>query len=102
MTASVSEKRRRSVDPASRSALALGVLMRRLRRSHELTQKSVAEKAGIDQSYLSLIESGKRAAPRELLSRIARAMGLRLPGLEAIVDEVSRGNDRADSRRRTS
>jgi transcriptional regulator with XRE-family HTH domain len=99
---SVTENRHRTANSASRSALALGVLMRRLRRSHELTQKSVAEKAGIDQSYLSLIESGKRAAPRELLGRIARAMGLKLSALEAIVDEVIRGNDRADSRRRTS
>ena len=42
-----------------------------LRKQHNMTQSELAEKLGIEQSYLSLIENGKRKPHAELLQKIA-------------------------------
>jgi transcriptional regulator with XRE-family HTH domain len=60
----------------------LGAVVRRLRRREGLTQVRLAQRAGIDQGYLSQLESGKRANPSAVIvKRLARALGLRVTEL---------------------
>ena len=48
-----------------------GMVLRAIRKSRRLSQTELAEKAGIDQSYLNKIENGKRMPSDEVLFRLA-------------------------------
>lgn len=56
----------------------LGTTMRRLRHTHRLSQEALAERAGLDRTFISLIERGKRRATLESAEAIAAALGLTL------------------------
>jgi putative transcriptional regulator len=61
----------------------LGAVLRRLRRQRDLTQKRLAQRAGIDQGYLSNIESGKRPHPSAVIvKKLARALDV---GIEELL-----------------
>lgn len=54
---------------------SFGPRLRELRRARGLTQKQLADAAGIDHTYLSRVECGKMTPPKEPLLRwIAEAM----------------------------
>ncbi len=57
-----------------RAALARQLRALRLRR--HLTQAALAERAGMDRSYLSGIERGRHNVPLDTLCRLAWALGL--------------------------
>jgi transcriptional regulator with XRE-family HTH domain len=57
--------------------LRLGDQLRAIRRSRNLTQKEVAERARISQPALSRIELGGGVPDIETLQRLGRAMGVR-------------------------
>lgn len=57
--------------------LRLGDQLRSIRRSRNLTQKEVAERAGISQPALSRIELGGGVPDIETLRRLGNAMGVR-------------------------
>jgi DNA-binding XRE family transcriptional regulator len=57
--------------------LRLGDQLRAIRRSRNLTQKEVAERAGITQPALSRIELGGGVPDLETLRRLGNAMGVR-------------------------
>src|SRR5262245_36357434 len=65
---------------SSRSAVRqheqLGALLTRLRTERDVPQKRVAQRAGIDGSTLSRLESGERGVSREVLNRICDALGI--------------------------
>ena len=50
--------------------------LRSLRRRRKLTQESLAERAGMDRSYVSGIERGKHNVPLDTICRLAWALGL--------------------------
>ena len=52
-------------------------LLREARQDAGMTQRALAEAAGIQQSHIAAIESGKRKVSAELLTRILRAAGYR-------------------------
>ena len=54
----------------------LGQLLTRLRDERGLTQKQVADQAGISNSTLSRLESGDRGVSREVLDRICAVLEL--------------------------
>jgi transcriptional regulator with XRE-family HTH domain len=63
--------------------MTLGRAIRAIRRAAGLSQKELAEAAGIDQSYLSMIESDQRSNPGvRIMSRLAQA-------LEVSMDELA-------------
>jgi DNA-binding XRE family transcriptional regulator len=68
--------------------LRLGDQLRAIRRSRNLTQKEVAERAGISQPALSRIELGGGVPDIETLRRLGNAMGVRF--------RVIVGNEEAD------
>ncbi len=52
-------------------------MLKSLREQKGLTQVHLAEKAGIGQPYLAMIESGERKNPTvEVLKRLAKALGV--------------------------
>ena len=53
-----------------------------LRKQHNMTQSELAEKLGIEQSYLSLIENGKRKPHPELLQKIAAEFDMGIEELD--------------------
>jgi transcriptional regulator with XRE-family HTH domain len=55
---------------------ALGQSVRRRREARELTQEKLAEKAGLDPTYISGIERGLRNPGIKNVARLARALGL--------------------------
>jgi len=55
---------------------ALGRNVRRRREVRELTQEKLAEKAGLDPTYISGIERGLRNPGIKNVARLAKALGL--------------------------
>ena len=53
-----------------------GVLLKRLRQQCRMTQKAVADLAGVTQSRISDMESGTRAIPPEAAKRRAEHFGV--------------------------
>lgn len=60
----------------------IGRAIRRIRMSKGLTQTEVAERAGVDQAYITMLERGKRKNPTLIvLERIADALRVELRDL---------------------
>ena len=60
----------------------IGRAIRRIRKSRGLTQTEVAERAGVDQAYITMLERGKRKNPTLIvLERIADALRVELKDL---------------------
>lgn len=55
---------------------ALGLNIRQRREARELTQEKLAEKSGLDATYISGIERGLRNPGILNVARIAKALGL--------------------------
>jgi transcriptional regulator with XRE-family HTH domain len=55
---------------------ALAAQLRSVRRRRKLTQEALAERAGMDRSYLSGIERGKHNVPLDTICRLAWALGM--------------------------
>ncbi|TYB47950.1 helix-turn-helix domain-containing protein [Actinomadura chibensis] len=57
---------------------SIGAAIRRARRARGLTQTALAERAGLTQPAVSLLESGARVPPLPALERVADVLGLRV------------------------
>ena len=55
---------------------ALGRNLRRLREAKPLTQEKLAEKAGLDSTYISGIERGLRNPGIKNVAKLAKALGI--------------------------
>jgi len=53
-----------------------GQLLKRYREAARLSQSRLAQRAGFDHSYVSRLESGRRAPTREAILRLAEALEL--------------------------
>lgn len=49
--------------------------LQKLRQSKNMTQQDVANKAGIERAYYTMIENGTRSPSPAVAKRIARALG---------------------------
>jgi len=62
--------------------MTLGQAIRSIRQEGGLSQKDLAEAAGIDQSYLSMIESDQRRNPgTRIIARLAQALQVSIDDL---------------------
>jgi transcriptional regulator with XRE-family HTH domain len=61
--------------------------LRRLRRATHLTQEQLAEAAGLDRSFVSLIENARANVSLDNMCRIAAAVGVRPDELLRPTDE---------------
>ncbi len=66
-------------------SLRLGIIIRRLRQSLGISQKHLANAAGIDQSMISLIEKGKRNTRINLNSLQAIARELKQDSVSTLI-----------------
>lgn len=58
--------------------LSFAVLLKRARKRAGLTQEALGKKAGLTGSYISMIESGRKPAPRPpVITRLCKALGVR-------------------------
>src|SRR5881398_2367727 len=55
---------------------ALAARLRDVRQRRHLTQAALAERAGIDRSYLSAIERARHNVPLDTVCRLAWALGM--------------------------
>ena len=53
---------------------AVALAIRRFRKDHGMSQEALAEKAGLDRTYISGIERGVRNITLDSLDRIIRAL----------------------------
>ncbi len=74
---------------------ALAAQLRALRRRRRLTQQALAERAGMDRSYLSAIERGKHNVPLDTVCRLAWALSMDVRDLVAAPAERRRAARRA-------
>lgn len=56
--------------------IALGIAIRKLREKTGLSQEKFAAKAGIDRTYQTSVENGRRNVSLLTLDRISRALGV--------------------------
>lgn len=54
----------------------VGPTVRRLRRERRWTQEDLAERAGVDQTTVSLVETAKRDVPLDLMRKLAGGLGV--------------------------
>lgn len=59
-------------------SLILGQVVKRHRLAKKLSQESLAEKADVHPTYISLLENGHRAPGVDVAERIAKALGTKL------------------------
>lgn len=70
---------------ADEQASKLGAYLKELREERKLTLGQVADKAGLDPSYLFYLEAGKRRQPHpDYLHRLARFYGVLVEDLYAL------------------
>lgn len=60
---------------------ALGSAVLKRRRTRDLSQEDLGEVAGVDRTYVSGLEAGRRNPTLETLLRLAAALGLPLSDL---------------------
>ena len=53
-----------------------GKILREARKSADLTQEKLAFKAGLDRTYISLMERGQRSPTLDVLLRLCDALGV--------------------------
>lgn len=74
--------------PKRDSVLAkLGLNVRKRREAREITQETLAERAGLDPTYISGIERGLRNPGIKNVAKLAKALGLSIAELCKGVDE---------------
>ena len=66
---------------APKSTCQPGVKIRELRRAAGLTQKELAEAAGLSTNFIGYVERGVRKPSLDTLERIAQALGVALNDL---------------------
>jgi transcriptional regulator with XRE-family HTH domain len=73
---------------------AFGVVLRELRIARELSQETLAFDAGLDRTYISLLERGQRSPTLTTLCSLAAALGLSFPELAQKIDLQMRRHGR--------
>jgi transcriptional regulator with XRE-family HTH domain len=70
---------------------ALGKAVRQLREEAELSQRALADRAGISASWLSRIESGDYDPTWGNMRRVASGLGISLEKLSEVAEELEQG-----------
>lgn len=71
----------------SKTALAFGVVLRRLRKDAGITQEQLGLKAGLQRKYISMLELGENQPSLEALLSIAAGLRIDAVKLVALVVE---------------
>ena len=69
------------MNPRANILERFGSRVRQLRQAHGLSQEAFADKCGLDRTYISGIERGKRNVALRNIESIARALGVSIAEL---------------------
>lgn len=53
-----------------------GIIIKKIRTQKDLSQEKLAEKSGLDRTFISLIETGKRNPTLTTILKISRALNI--------------------------
>jgi transcriptional regulator with XRE-family HTH domain len=67
---------------------AFGSVLRGLRSERGLSQARLAQEAGLDRTYVSMLERGRRQPSLDTMIRLAEALSITLTVLARRVDEA--------------
>jgi len=67
--------------------VTIGKAIRQVREDRQLSQDQLASKAGLDRSYVSSIENGKRNVSIQNLSKIANSLGVSLTEIVQLAED---------------
>ncbi|MFP2896033.1 helix-turn-helix domain-containing protein [Corallococcus sp. 4LFB] len=70
-----------------------GQAVRRQRELLRVSQEELADRAGVDRTYLSGIERGIRNPTLKTIDRLSRSLGVEMEVLFASVGEIRRGSE---------
>lgn len=76
------------IDDAAEDHRSVGGALRTLRHRADLTQEALAVRSGIDVTYISQVENGRRGVRWHTVMRLLRAMGMRVGDLAAEIDKA--------------
>ncbi len=74
-------------DDATRDHRAVGLALRALRHRASLTQEELARRSGIDVTYVSQVENGRRGVRWHTVMRLLRGLDMSVSDLGAEIDK---------------
>lgn len=74
-------------DAAANDHRAVGRALRALRHRASLTQEELASRSGIDVTYVSQVENGRRGVRWHTVMRLLRGLGMSVSDLAAEIDK---------------
>lgn len=69
------------------TAAVFGAVLRELRKKQPLSQEKLAFEAGLDRTYISLLELGQRSPSLDTMLALARALHIPLAHIASLVEE---------------
>jgi transcriptional regulator with XRE-family HTH domain len=86
----------RQIQPVSGPRKAFGQALREFREAKGVSQERLATDAGVDRSYVSLVERGIQGPTIQVVVKLARALGVRpvviVGRMEAILAETEKSS----------
>lgn len=73
-------------------SIRFGDAVRRARAAAGLTQEDLADKAGLDRSYVGGVERGERNPTLEVIAKLAKGLGISLSELFAGFSSKGKGS----------
>ena len=83
-------KKQAQVQPTAGPKWAFGRALRELRQQKEMSQEALAEAAGLDRSFVSLVERGIQSPNIVVLIKIAEVLKVSAASLIARTEEIMR------------
>ncbi|WP_207002634.1 helix-turn-helix domain-containing protein [Trinickia mobilis] len=65
---------------------SFGKILRKLRKDRQLSQEALSYEAGLDRSYISLLELGRRSPTLDSLVALSRALGVTLTEIVSAIE----------------
>lgn len=72
---------------------AFGQAVRELRKHNNKSQETLAFDAGLDRTYISLLELGQKSPTLDTIMAICNALGVGLTQVASRVEAIMSGND---------
>ncbi len=87
-TTAHTRRSRRAPQRSAQLAHSVGDRLHALRKGQKITLVELAKSSGVDSATISRIETGRMTGTLECHSRLARALGIKLPELYAGIEEA--------------
>jgi transcriptional regulator with XRE-family HTH domain len=81
------EHKTADADAAAKDHRTVGRALRALRHRASITQEELARRAGIDVTYVSQVENGRRGVRWHTVMRLLRALGMSVSDLGTEIDK---------------